>query len=375
MQDLNDFLEPINLVELNGDTGYNDGQFAKNILLYQEEMPDIGDIDVVIIGVSENRGGGVFKTLTHGPNNVRKQLYQLYYWHSSISIADLGNIKAGATLSDTYAALKTVMAELVKLKKTVIIIGGSHDITLAQYFAYQNLNKIVAATCIDAQINLRSELPERNQNFLMEMLTGEPNHIKHYSHIGFQSYYVHPRLLETMNKLHFDCYRLGVVKEKIEEMEPVLRSTHLVSFDISAIKSSDAPAAIHSPNGFSGEEACTLAQYAGMSESVSSFGIYGYLPQDDIDNLSAIQIAQMIWYFIDGKYRALQEASLNDRDNFNEFNCSFTDIATTFLQSKKTNRWWMQLPNKKFIACSYSDYVNASHNNIPERWLRAQERE
>jgi len=32
------------------------------------------------------------------------------------------------------------------------------------------------------------------------------------------------------------------------------------------------------------------------------------------------------------------------------------------------------LPNKKFIACSYADYMNAARNEIPERWLRAQER-
>ena len=47
----------------------------------------------------------------------------------------------------------------------------------------------------------------------------------------------------------------------------------------------------------------------------------------------------------------------------------------TFLQSKRTGRWWMQLPNKKFIPCSYKDYVTASQNEIPERWLRAQERD
>jgi formiminoglutamase len=34
----------------------------------------------------------------------------------------------------------------------------------------------------------------------------------------------------------------------------------------------------------------------------------------------------------------------------------------------------MQLPDKKFIACSYADYLHASQNEIPERWLRAQER-
>jgi hypothetical protein len=50
-------------------------------------------------------------------------------------------------------------------------------------------------------------------------------------------------------------------------------------------------------------------------------------------------------------------------------------VETIFLQSKKTGRWWMQLPNKNYIACSYNDYMLASHNEIPERWLRAQERE
>jgi len=44
------------------------------------------------------------------------------------------------------------------------------------------------------------------------------------------------------------------------------------------------------------------------------------------------------------------------------------------MQSKKTNRWWMQMPDKNFIACSYKDYVSASTNDIPERWLRALER-
>ena len=45
-----------------------------------------------------------------------------------------------------------------------------------------------------------------------------------------------------------------------------------------------------------------------------------------------------------------------------------------FLQSKKTGRWWMQMPDKRFIACSANDYMIAGSNEIPERWLRAQER-
>lgn len=375
MYDLHDFLNPIPVHELNDDNGYTDGQLAKHIAMYDTELPDITDADIVLVGVNETRGSGIADNGENAANHIRKQLYQLHYWHTDVVIADIGDIKTGATLTDSYAAVQTVLAELFRMKKTVIILGGSHDITLAQYFAYKELQQVVEATCIDATINLKGENPLRSENFLLEMLTGEPNLVKHYNHIGFQSYFVHPRMLETMDKLRFDCYRVGTAKENIEEMEPVIRNTHLLSFDISAIKYSDSPASTESPNGFTGEEACTLARFAGLSTHVNSFGIYGYLPNQDIKELSARQISQMLWYFIDGKSRSKQEAAMEDRHHFNEYHTSFTEVDSVFLQSKKTGRWWMQLPNKKFIACSYNDYVHASQNEIPERWLRAQERD
>jgi arginase family enzyme len=374
MHDLHDFLEPINIYQFNGDNGFNDGQLAKHITSYENEIPDITDADIVLLGINEYRGEKGGNGNDHGPDAIRRQLYQLHYWHKDVSIVDLGNIRTGASLADSYAAVKTVLAELFREKKTVVLLGGSHDITLAQYFAYKEVDRQVEATCIDADIDLKGESPVRSENFLMEMLTGEPNMVKHYNHIGFQSYFVHPRMLETMDKLRFDCFRVGIARENMEEMEPVLRNSHLVSFDINAIKYGDSPASRLSPNGFTGEEACMLSRYAGLSSNVNSFGIFGYQPQFDKDDLSAKQIAHMLWYFVDGKSRSKQEAAIEDRNNFNEFHSGFTEVETVFLQSKKTGRWWMQLPNKRFIACSYADYLAASQNEIPERWLRAQER-
>ena len=374
MYDLHDFLTAIPVHELNDDHGYTDGQMAMHMTIYETELPDITHADIVLVGVNETRGSGIFDNTLNAANCIRKQLYQLHYWHKDVVIADIGNIKTGASLNDSYAAVKTVLAELFRMNKTVVILGGSHDITLAQYFAYKEKQQSIEATCIDASINLKSEDPLRSENFLLEMLTSEPNLVKHYNHIGFQSYFVNPRMLETMDKLRFDCYRVGAARENIEEMEPVIRNTHLLSFDMSAIKYSDSPASSKSPNGFTGEEACMLTRFAGMSDRLNSFGIYGYMPQYDEKELSAKQIAQMLWYFIDGKSRSKQEASIEERDSFNEYHTSFTEVDSVFLQSKKTGRWWMQLPNKKFIPCSYKDYLHASQNEIPERWLRAQER-
>ena len=373
---ISDFLDTISLAQLSQDQGYRDGQVGKIIDCYEGSFPDVYSADIVLVGCGEERGIGRDRREPGGgaPDAIREQFYQLYYWHQDIRLADVGNIRTGARLEDTYAALKTVLRELTAIGKTVVILGGSHDLTLAQYYTYSDKKHIIEATGVDALIDLDIHSLNRSDNFLMEMLTGEPNYISHYNHIGFQSYYVHPHMLETMDKLRFDCFRLGNVKDNIEEMEPVIRNSHLFSFDVSAIAHSFAPANPLSPNGFNGEEACILMRFAGLSQNVDTVGIYGYMPGKDRDQLTARQISHMLWYLIDGKSKGRREASLSDRDFFVEYRTAFAEVETTFLQSKKTQRWWMQLPDTKYIACSYQDYLLASSNEIPERWLRAQER-
>jgi formiminoglutamase len=378
---ISDFLSSVSLREISHNEDYKAGQIGKTISAYgvhtdtgREEFPDLDDVQVVIVGCGEQRGSGLIHGHSEAPDLIRRQLYSLYYWHSDVKIADVGNIKEGSLYTDSYAALRTVVHELINDEKTVIILGGSHDLTLSQYGAYTDNGKAIEASCVDALIDLNIDSPFRQENFLMEMLTSEPNYIRHYNHIAFQSYYVNPQMLETMDKLRFDCYRVGSVKENIDEMEPVIRNSSLFSFDISAIAHTYAPANFVSPNGLNGEEACVLMRYAGMSPNVNSIGIYGYESGHDKEDLTAKQIAHMIWYVLDGRSRGKREAELDQKDSFNEYHIAFAEVETTFLQSKKTGRWWMQLPNKSFIACSYKDYLLASSNEIPERWLRAQER-
>ncbi|MFT3931974.1 MAG: formimidoylglutamase [Chitinophagaceae bacterium] len=377
MQDyfnLTDFLLPINLAEISDDQLYHDGQIGKSIAVYEEEFPDITDADIILVGCNEQRGNGKTNAGPSAADEVRKQFYQLYYWHEDLKLADIGNIKTGASLQDSYAAVKTVLNELLNEKKTVVLIGGSHDLTLAQYEAFTANKQLIEVSCVDSLIDLNINSPLRSDNFLMELLTSEPNFIQHYNHIGFQSFYVHPNMLETMDKLRFDCYRVGTVKESMDEMEPVIRNCQLLSFDVSAIAHAYAPGNFISPNGFNGEESCTLMRFAGLSPNTSSIGIYGYDPSKDKDALTAKQISHMIWYLMDGRSRGRREAKLEEKEAFNEFHMAFAEVQTVFLQSKKTGRWWMQLPDNKFIACSYKDYLLASSNEIPERWIRAQER-
>jgi arginase family enzyme len=370
---ISDFLVPIDRNLISQDMGYKEGQIGKVIHVYEEGFPDVELADLVLVGCGEQRGQGMI-TETGAADEIRAAFYQLYYWHTDIKLADVGNIRIGKSLADTYAALKLVIRELIEAGKIVVILGGSHDLTLSQYYAFADNKQGIDAAGVDSVIDINIDSPLRSENFLMEMLTAEPNYMQHYNHIGFQSYFVHPRMLETMDKLRFDCFRVGTVRERLEEMEPVIRNSHLFSFDIAAIAHAFAPSNTVTPNGLNGEDACVLMQYAGMSGNMRSIGIYGYQPENDRESLTAKQISQMLWYLMDGKSRGNREANLEERDSFYEFNTVFAEVETLFLQSKKTGRWWMQLPDKKFIACSHRDYILASNNEYPERWLRAQER-
>lgn len=368
-----DFLVPVDRNVISQDQGYREGQIGKDIAVYEEEFPDIEAAHLVLVGCGEQRGSGLI-TESNAADEVRAQFYNLYHWHSDLKLADIGNIRIGKSVTDTYAALKLVLRELTDAGKTAVILGGSHDLTLAQYQAFADKLQSIDAAGVDAVIDINMDSPARSDHFLMELLTAEPNFMNHYNHLGFQSYFVHPRMLETMDKLRFDCFRVGVVKERIEEMEPVLRGCHIFSFDISAIAHAFAPANTLTPNGLNGEEACTLLQYAGMSPHMRSIGIYGFQPENDREALTAKQIAHMLWYLMDGLSRAAHEAPLEERASFNEYHTVFAEVEAHFLQSKKTGRWWLQLPDSQWIACSHRDYILASNNQIPERWLRAQER-
>src|SRR5687767_73544 len=133
-----DFLAPLNKHELSSDRGYKDGQIGSVIQCYDDEgFPDIDDADLIFIGCGEQRVNEMHMTYSAAPDAIRRQFYSLFFWHTYIKMADIGNLRKGADLSDTYAALKTVINELINEKKTVIILGGSHDLTLAQYYAYE----------------------------------------------------------------------------------------------------------------------------------------------------------------------------------------------------------------------------------------------
>lgn len=376
LQEIIPYVQPYTSKEIDSlEITFVETQLGHQIQSIQDIHQDIASLDLIIVGCGEMRGQQPTLPYSNAPDKIREELYSMYSWNPDIKIGDLGNIIQGNSWSDTKAALKTVLSELHDMGKRVLLLGGSHDLTLSQYDVFRTKQQAIDFTVVDMLVDL-NELDHAPFNtYLMDALTSSPNFVRQFNLIGFQSYYTNPNLIETFDKLRFDCIRLGKAREDMDQLEPLLRSSQVCSIDMNAVRYSDAPAnRFSSPNGFQGDEICRIMQFAGMSPALESLGLYGYDPSLDTHNLTARLMAQMIWYYIDGIRIRKTESELEDTEQFLQYHLSFTEQNATFLKSKKTNRWWMQLPNGNFIPCTYKDYVTACNNEMPERWMREMER-
>jgi arginase family enzyme len=152
-------------------------------------------------------------------------------------------------------------------------------------------------------VSIAPEFDLKNDNYLRRICTYQPNFLFNINILGYQTYLVEDDSLAVLQKLFFEANRLGPIKKDITDAEPMIRNADMVTFNVSAIKQSDAPGhANGNPNGFSGEEACQLSWYSGLSDKVKTFGLYEMNPDYDEFRQSAKLTAQMLWYFVDGYY-------------------------------------------------------------------------
>ena len=301
-------------------------------------------------------------------------------WYTKI--VDLGDIYPGETVQDTYFALKTVIKTLLEKQIIPVILGGSQDITYANYRAYDNVAPMVNIVNVDSNFDLGDGLVAmKNDSYLGKVILEEPFNLFNYSTIGYQTYFNSQEEIDLMDKLFFEAYRLGEVSKAINLVEPVMRDAHIVSLDLKSVKASEVGLKQrYSPNGFDGKEICTIARYAGISNKVSSFGVYEYQPSKDGD-LTAMLIAQILWYFIEGVNCRIKDDDFKDENHYQKYSVLIEDEELTFYKSIKTGRWWIEIPflpnvNNKLkkhtlLPCTHEDYVEASHGKVPERWYKA----
>ena len=382
--DISMFLEPVPEKCFTANTRPGKKTFGETVAVFRDEddFPELEGCQLALVGIKEERGAVDNHGCADGADHVRKAFYQLFNHWDDLRIVDLGNVKNGQEISDTYYALNQVLTELMKRHILPILFGGSQDMTYPMYQVYEPTGKLINIATVDPLFDLGNDNEGLNaHSYLSHIILHQPNFLFNFTNIGYQSYYVDNESIELMKQLLFDTYRLGHLKQHIELTEPLIRNANILSFDMSAIRAADAPGVKNaSPNGFNGEDACRMTRYAGLNFKLSSIGFFEYNPHYDINARTANLMAEMIWYFIDGFSNRQDDIPTLDSTDFKRYNVQIGEGEenVVFLCHKITGKWWIDMSfmhaddpryeRHHFIPCSKEDYDQAMCNELPDKW-------
>lgn len=362
---LQNWLKPLSPAMLKSIEPLPEHSAGKNILLHGEQIPGLKGVRIALIGAGEKEA-----------NAVRAHFYRTSCLFPKNAIADLGNLRRAEP-----EMLMPVVYELLSGNVLPVILAQRDELSRAHFLAYQEAKSLVNLAVIDERLRMGDPNAAAADTVYTPLL--QPRHplLFHFGLVGCQTHQMPPGLFDFLARHHFDIVRLGKSRSSIEETEPVLRDADLLAFHLSALKNCEAPGVSEaSPSGYFTEEACQLCRYAGMSDKLTSFGIYGYHRDRDRDDQTAQTISQMLWYFLEGYFNRKNDFPAS-KDGLNEYIVDFREMnyQITFWKSVRSGRWWMQTPvatKKKhqrhtLIPCSFQDYQAACREDLPDRLLQA----
>lgn len=384
MQDISIYFSPSETVQ---EFDLNESALSRSIGKIIEThtangFPQMEKGGVALIYVPEYRKSNYSEVLNE---KFRKHLYTLAEgseWKTKLY--DLGTILPGEKVEDTYFALAQVVYELVKNQIIPIIIGGSQDLTIAMYNGYEKLEQLVNLCTIDSKLDLGNpDHPFSSDGYISHLLMQRPCYLFNHANIGLQAPFCSKEELDLFEKLYFDYCRLGEFNSDFKKAEPLLRNSDILSIDFTSLRYSElVDKQYDSPNGFYADQMCQMAKYAGLSDKLTSLGVFNYLPEkSDATNYSNC-LAQMIWYFIDGVNNRKGDFPIGSKKDYLRFTIHLDDFKDelVFYKSNKSERWWMEVPypsenGKKFdrhhlVPCDQTDYEKSMKNDIPNLWWK-----
>lgn len=378
---LTDYFESPDVMPINQGLSKNASIYGKVQILGISRQVEVEKDSLVILGVPESRNSNN-PGATYAPDSIRKYLYSLSGSSIKHPLVDLGNLKIAGTPADTYMAVRDVLSYLIGKGATCLILGGTQEITWPMYLATKEHKDLVNLSLIDHKVDMGNNDGDFSSTCYIEKFINEPGkNLFELNVLGYQGYLCNTLHINALVDLNHELARLGYVRGSMSEIEPMLRDSDIVSLDLGSVKQSDSPGSIApSPNGLYSEEVCQLARYSGLSNRVSTFGVFELNTKADPLGQSAHLAAQAAWHFIDAfNGRSGFKPITSDKKAQKRFfvKSPIPNIELVFIHNIVNDTWWMEFPPTKknntkplLAACSYNDYKLASSGDVPERWLR-----
>lgn len=376
MNDLSIYFTPLDLDDLE----FQDEQMGRFLTCNYGDFPEIKPNSIAIFTVPEYRGS-VSEISIQKKSAFRQELRKLSKsknWKNNIY--DLGTISPGNELKDTCFAISNVVSELIKNRVVPILIGGSQDLIVSAYDAYEKLEQLVNICSIDHRLDLGApEVQVDSDSYLTSIMLKRPCYLFNHANIGLQIPHAQPKELKLIESLYFDICRLGEFNADFKRAEPHLRNADIINIDFNSIKASEVFSHGANPNGFQAQQMCQVARYAGISDKVNFLGIFNYV---DYNQISDKIMAEVLWYFIDGYQARWGDFPMGSKSDYYKFTVELEigNHSIIFYKSHKSDRWWMEVPyppkkgsryeRHHLVPCNKEDYDQAMENEMPDLWWK-----
>lgn len=341
----------------------NPENFGANIKIHGTQFPDLKLCKIAIVGISEEA------------NKARAELYPLMWKFENTQVADLGDIIKPKNETERRYIVEEVVANLRSHGIVSILIGEHPADMVGVYNGLATTKQAQELVQICPQPDMDETSPIR------QILLQKPNYLFNIEFMASQTYLLSPKTEKTLEQMYLGLNPLGSMRKNIGDTEPVFRSASMVQFDLLSIKGSELP---HTqgllPNGLFNHEAAILCRYAGISNNTHCI-LFTHCKAMLTGLDGQKQLAQMIWYFIEGYASRFNDEPQTNNPEFivyrNQLPSSKHELV--FYKSRKSNRWWMEIPHpyektSYFVACNYKDYEMVMKDEMPDRWWKAFQR-
>jgi formimidoylglutamase len=280
----------------------------------------VPEVNIGIIGCPQDEGVRRNKGRTGAqaaPTEIRRAFYKLTPFAlkpetSPLRIFDFGDIREANSLEEVHEQLSYAVETMTSCGITPIVLGGGHDIAYADFMGLAEHASSLGVVNIDAHLDYRKPVPERNSGTSFRQMLDEPSgklKPENFVEFAIQPY--------VNSATHFrELFERGVRIVPLEQIAQdgirdmftnALKAASngtdavMVSFDIDAVRSGDAPG-VSSPStiGLQGEQMAELALMAGKHPSVKLIDIVEVNPFFDVDGRTAKLAALVMMNFLTG---------------------------------------------------------------------------
>jgi formiminoglutamase len=277
------------------------------------------DFKVVLIGFPYDEGAvrnGGRAGSASGPDEIRRAFYRLTPTKSialndaTMKIFDAGNFAANLKLEDALSALEDAVTKLLRHGHTPIVLGGSNDLSLADFLGCHAALRNCGAINIDSHLDVRDYSKGVNSGTPYRMLldSGELAG-KNFAEYGIQEFVNSRGHLAYAAEHGVKVYTMTQIHSKknselfMQAYRTISEGTQgvYVSFDMDSVKSSDAPG-VSAPTstGLTAEEILECAYLAGSEEKTAMMDVCEFNPKFDIDGHTAKLAAMIVANFLAG---------------------------------------------------------------------------